>query len=123
MVGLFGGGDVVIGHVNDPPLPGYTDILIDRSTIFGNEFRLSKYSRTTAINKFGNKAESYMDIKCEFRERVLDLKARYQAGEKLRFLCHCAPRACHGSWYRDVCLGRVKIPDKPMFRLGPKPKK
>ena len=120
MAGLFGGGDVVVGHVNDPPMPGYTDILIDRSTVYGNEFRLSKYTRVGAISRFVAKADAQMDIKCEFRKRVMDLRARYLAGEKLRFLCHCAPRACHGSWYRDVCIGRVKVPEKPMFKLGSK---
>lgn len=120
MAGLFGGGDVVVGHVNDAPLPGYTDVLIDRTTAFGNEFRLSKYSRTTAILKFSAKAEAQLDIRCDFRKRVKALRDRYLAGEKIRFLCHCAPKPCHGNWYRDVCIGRVKIPEKPMFKLGSK---
>jgi hypothetical protein len=110
MVGLFGGGDAVVGKIGDPPMPGYTDILIDRTTIFGNQYRLSKYSRHTAIGKFVRDAEQLLIIDCEFTRRVHELKARYDAGEKLRFLCHCAPKGCHGEWYRSVCLGRVKFP-------------
>lgn len=120
MAGLFGGGDVIIGRVDDPPMDGYTDIVVDRSTFFGNEYRLSKYPRHTAIFKFRSDADKKMQMKGEFRKRVLALKARYTAGEKLRLLCHCFPNPCHAQWYKDVITGLRPIPDKPLFKLGSK---
>lgn len=110
MAGLFGGGEAIVAKIGDPPKEGYTDILVDRSTFFGNEFRLGKYTRYGAISKFTTRAETLMQIKGEFRKRVLELKARCDAGENLRFLCHCHPQACHASWYAGICTGRIKVP-------------
>lgn len=119
MAGLFGGGEACVGKINDAPKEGYTDIVVDRSTFFGNEFRLTKYGRHGAISRFKQKADKQMQIKGEFRKRVLELKARCDAGENLRFLCHCYPNACHAQWYADICTGRIAVP-KALFKLGTK---
>lgn len=109
MAGLFGGGDACIGKIGDAPKEGYTDIIVDRSTFFGNEFRVAQYGRHTAISKFIHRAEMLMQIRGDFRKRVLELKARCNAGENLRFLCHCYPKACHARWYVAICMGHTKV--------------
>ena len=119
MAGLFGGGEAIVGKIGDAPKEGYTDIVVDRSTFFGNDFRLSKYGRYGAISRFEAKAEQLMQIKGEFRKRVLALKARVDAGENLRFLCHCHPSPCHARWYAGICTGRIKVP-VALFKQGTK---
>ncbi len=77
---------VVVNRWNEP-----FDILIDRSTIFGNPFFIGVggCNRKGAIGNY--KIYFYDRIKNDedFRKKVLTL-----CGKRLG--CHCKPLACHG---------------------------
>lgn len=74
------------------------DVLIDRTTIFGNPFSVKQHGREECIRKFkqlfysrmaGDTAEDR-----EYRNRVLMLRGKTLG-------CHCLPLSCHGSVYAD----------------------
>lgn len=67
------------------------DVLIDRTTIFGNPFPTWKWGREGCIRKF----ETYFWDRIErdpvWRAEVQKLKGRLG--------CHCKPLDCHGDVY------------------------
>ena len=70
------------------------DVLIDRTTIFGNPFPEWKWGREECIRKF----ESYFWDRVErdpgWKAEVLKLKGKVLG-------CWCKPLKCHGSIYKD----------------------
>lgn len=65
------------------------DVMIDRTTIFGNPFPLIKYSRPESILQYSVWFYRQLELVPEFKEAVLELKG-------LTLGCWCKPKACHG---------------------------
>ncbi|AFH14796.1 hypothetical protein LU11_gp265 [Pseudomonas phage Lu11] len=96
-----------IGKVSDAPLAGFVDVRIDRKTIFGNKFPISLTgSRKESCDRYEAWAFSRMrKPKSKYRRRILALRQQYLAGAKLRLLCHCYPKRCHGQTIRKLIMG------------------
>ena len=65
------------------------DVMIDRTTQFGNPFPLSKYSREESILQYSVWFHRQLEYDPEFLKAVLALK-------DLTLGCWCKPLACHG---------------------------
>lgn len=65
------------------------DVMIDRTTIFGNPFPLSEYSREESILQYSVWFYRQLEFRPEFKIAVLKLKG-------LTIGCWCKPLACHG---------------------------
>jgi hypothetical protein len=73
------------------------DVLIDRTTIYGNPYTISKLrSRETAIDLYEVYARKRLDTDPRFREGVKSLKGK-------RLFCWCAPQPCHGEVLKRIC--------------------
>ena len=72
------------------------DVLIDRTTIFGNPFKAWRYGREGCIKKFENYFYARIERDPEWRTQVLE-----QLGGGKRLGCHCKPLNCHGDIYAD----------------------
>ena len=70
------------------------DVLVDRTTIFGNPFKEWKWGRDGCIKKFETYFYQRIERDPEWRAKVMEL-----AGKRLG--CHCKPLACHGDIYAD----------------------
>lgn len=80
--------------------------MIDRSTQFGNPFRLQKdggeYTREGSVERYREYFINKIESDPEFREAVEELR-----GEKLG--CWCKPKACHGDVIRDYLRGHLDV--------------
>lgn len=65
------------------------DVLIDRTTIFGNPFPEWQWGREECIKRFETYFYSRLERDPEFKAAVLALKGLWLG-------CHCAPLDCHG---------------------------
>jgi hypothetical protein len=66
------------------------DVAIDRSSPFGNPYRLGKDGdRRHVLEKYKEYFLRRVESDPEFRRRVLALRGK-------RLGCHCAPQPCHG---------------------------
>lgn len=67
------------------------DVVIDRSTIYGNPYTIQKggRSREQAIDLYETYARKRVKNDPQFHSAVKRLKGR-------RLFCWCAPQACHG---------------------------
>ena len=66
------------------------DVKIDRTTIFGNPFRLGiDGDRDSVLAKYRDYFYKRVELDKEFRQRVLGLRGRILA-------CWCSPERCHG---------------------------
>ena len=88
------------------------DVLIDRTTIFGNPFKVWKYGREGCIKKF----ETYFYNRIE-RDPVWKARVIAELGGGKRLGCHCKQPdrevSCHGDVYKDYLdayewLDRIK---------------
>lgn len=68
------------------------DVLIDRTTIFGNPFPEWKWGREGCIKKFETYFWSRIERDPEWKAEVLKLKGKVLG-------CWCKPLACHGDIY------------------------
>lgn len=70
----------------------------------GNPFRVgAEYKQGEAVEAFRDYArDAWSDPRSEFRQRVMDLARRSFAGEDLKLVCWCKPRACHGDVLKDA---------------------
>lgn len=70
------------------------DVYIGRPSIFGNPYKVGKYSREEAISRF----DAYFTMRVltdeDFRATVLDLKGK-------RLACFCKPLPCHGDIIKE----------------------
>lgn len=71
------------------------DVMIDRTTVFGNPFPLTKYSREESILQYSVWFHRQLEFSPEFKQAVLELKGlivgcwcRPKEGFKGRLLCH-----------------------------------
>lgn len=67
-------------------------ILIDRTTIFGNPFRMNEYggcSRKEVISRFKRYFDRRIKYDVKFRNAVKEHKGK-------TLLCWCHPMGCHG---------------------------
>lgn len=106
MAGLFGStGTVIVGRVNDPPKSGYSDVRVDRKTIFGNKYPISETgSRKKSCALYDAYAERRMQKKGKYWKRIMELRTRYLRGENLRLTCHCWPKQCHAQTVRRMIM-------------------
>lgn len=70
------------------------DVLIDRTTIFGNPFPESKWGRDRCIQKFSAYFWDRIERDPAWKAEVPKLKGKVLG-------CHCKPLACHGDVYVD----------------------
>lgn len=110
MLSIFGTGVIVLGHVDDLPVPEYTDVRIDRKTIFGNPYPKGEHgTRSEVCAKYAVYAQAEMKKKGDYAKAIKKLRRRYRAGESFRLLCHCVKgskvRQCHGETVRKLIMG------------------
>lgn len=75
------------------------DVLIDRTTIYGNKYRLFvDGTRLNVIKKFRVDLIRRMKRSKSFTEKVYALKGK-------RLGCHCKPLPCHGDVYVEILEG------------------
>lgn len=70
------------------------DVSIDRTTIFGNPFKVWQWGREGCIKKFETYFYNRIERDPVWREKVLTLTGK-------RLGCHCRPLSCHGDIYAD----------------------
>jgi len=78
----------------------FNTICIDRTTIFGNPFRMlvdSEEERSRVIEEYRIWFERKVDRNIDFRRKVLALRGNDLA-------CWCSPKPCHG----DVIISWLK---------------
>ena len=109
MAGMFGTtGEIVIGKVNDGPMPGFFDVVINRSSVFGNKFHIGEDgTRKEVCTKYEKWAVKRMTKSCLFTRRINELRKRHRAGENIRLLCHCTPKQCHGQTVAKLIRGNI----------------
>ena len=80
--------------------------MIDRTTEFGNPFRLEKdggeYTREESVERYREWFIDEIESNPEFREAVEDLR-----GETLG--CWCKPKACHGDVILEYIRGEIDV--------------
>lgn len=109
MAGMFARtGSVTLGKVNDGPMLGYFDVLINRDTIFGNKYHIGvDGTRKEVCVKYEKLAKARMLKGGPFAKRIHALRKRYNAGESIRLLCHCFPKQCHGQTIMKLIRGQL----------------
>ena len=70
------------------------DVLIDRTTVFGNPFHVWQWGREGCIKKFETYFYSRIERDPEWKLKVLELRGK-------RLGCRCKPLSCHGDIYKD----------------------
>jgi hypothetical protein len=80
--------------------------MIDRTTPFGNPFKLEEdggdYSREESVEAYREWFKKKIKNDSDFREKVEDLR-----GETLG--CWCKPKACHGDVILEYLRGQMDI--------------
>lgn len=76
------------------------DVLIDRTTIFGNPFKVWQWGREGCIAKFREYFYDRIERDPEWKVKVLAIREKGKDGV-VRIGCHCAPLPCHGDVYKD----------------------
>lgn len=83
------------------------DILIDRTTMWGNPFHIGKDgNRSDVMNKFflWITGRDYKNFKQKERQLILDNM------DELRnkvLACWCKPMACHGDIYKEILEDKI----------------
>uniref|UniRef100_A0A6M3L3D3 DUF4326 domain-containing protein n=1 Tax=viral metagenome TaxID=1070528 RepID=A0A6M3L3D3_9ZZZZ len=75
-------------------------VYIGRGSPFGNPFKLGKYTREEALEKFHHYFHEYALKNEDYRNAVLALK-----GKKLG--CFCKPKSCHGDIIKEWLDGQA----------------
>ena len=70
------------------------DVLIDRTTIFGNPYQEWKYGREGCIQKFETYFYNRIERDPAWKAEVLKLRGKVLG-------CWCVPLGCHGNVYAD----------------------
>jgi len=78
------------------------DVLIDRTTIFGNPFSQWKWGREECIRKFEGYFYDRLEHDAVWRAKVLELSGKVLG-------CHCLPLSCHGQIYCDYLNSYTEI--------------
>ena len=76
-------------------------IPIDRRSIFGNPFLLSKYCREESILQYFAWFHRQLEFRSDFKEAVLKLKGKTLG-------CWCTPLPCHGDVIINYLDGEKK---------------
>lgn len=76
------------------------DVIIDRTTIFGNPFPEWKWGREECIKKFEQYFWQRIERDLEWKAEVLKIRDKGKNGV-VRIGCHCAPLRCHGDIYKE----------------------
>tara|TARA_Y100001963_G_scaffold112431_1_gene155648 strand:- start:7394 stop:7729 length:336 start_codon:yes stop_codon:yes gene_type:complete len=94
---------VVSKRADALPIPsGYTQILIDRETPFGN--RCFGVDRADSIKQHREFVENQIKLKTQFYKRLKKLAKRIHKGEKIALVCWCSPKPCHGDNLKQAIL-------------------
>ena len=78
------------------------DTLIDRTTMWGNPFRIGKDgNRSEVIEKFRRwlKGESHTEFKQKERQKII---CNIDSLDGKTIGCWCKPKSCHGDTYADI---------------------
>lgn len=82
------------------------DRMIDRTTQFGNPFRLNEdggeYTREESVNKYREWFKNQIQDDPSFREAVEDLRGKTLG-------CWCRPKTCHGDVIIEYLQGRLDV--------------
>ncbi len=99
------------------PLPGETEVRIDRTSVLGNRHVMkSESERGSVIAAFGVDLEADVAAGGPASKAIDDIVARVLRGGSVVLECWCCPKPCHG----DVILDRVaklvcdRVPDHPL---------
>lgn len=98
---LFGHGQVKLGKVGQY-LPGFTNVRIDRASVFGNPYTVKAYGRATACDMYDQYLKALEPDSDAFL-RLQSLRKRVRKGENLLLCCHCVDaitgvgKRCHGA--------------------------
>ena len=79
------------------------DIKVDRSTVYGNPYKISKtMTRENACNLF----DYFMpDLVAPSQlQKLVDIYIKYG---KIRLFCWCVPERCHGETYKKYIMEHV----------------
>ena len=79
------------------------NLMVDRSSRWGNPFRVSDYGREKAVELFRDRALADRDL----LDQLKLLKGRTLG-------CHCKPLACHADVYSGMIRG-VPVPQATLF--------
>lgn len=79
--------------------PSKCDVLIDRTTIFGNPFPEWKWGREECIRKFETYFWNRIERDPMWKAEVLAIREKGKDGI-VSLGCHCAPLPCHGDIYK-----------------------
>jgi DNA polymerase, archaea type len=85
-------------------LLGYSDVYIGRPSLLGNPFHMGNESeRLEVIRKFTQYAIGNESV----IEEISKLSNRLKSGEKIRLVCFCSPKDCHGDVIRELVLSKI----------------
>lgn len=86
---------------------GYQDIYIGRPSLLGNPFKLSNENeneREEVIYKYSEYLNKSAAV-CREINRLIDI---VKSGQKIRLICFCYPKACHGDVIRNLILTKLQ---------------
>lgn len=84
---------------------GYSKLLIDRRSVFGNPFYMNDESQRDAVcDKYAEYFPQALKMKPALNAMYADLLKRVIKGEKIQLMCHCAPKRCHGDTVKEYLL-------------------
>lgn len=92
---------VVSKRAGSPPIPeGYEEVLIDRTTVFGNNEHRETRGKSIAAHK------QYVKKKMKrggyLKKKITLLAERVVRGERIALICWCHPKPCHGDNYKLI---------------------
>lgn len=71
-------------------------INIMRGTLLGNPFSLKEFTRQESIKKYKIWLKEQYQKRGSVFNKLMNLVALVEAGNKLILICCCKPKACHG---------------------------
>lgn len=86
---------------------------IDRNTILGNPFVISKeggkHTRTEAVSKYAEYFLSKMAADQDFQMEIAEIYKMHREGKTVNLGCWCAPLPCHGDVIKRFCYAMEAI--------------
>ena len=76
---------------------GWQDIYIGRPSTLGNPYALKNESdRLIVIEQYRRWLWQQIQIKSKVYQELLTIATRIKSGTKIRLICFCSPKPCHG---------------------------
>ena len=106
---LFGKGQVKIGKVGQS-LPDFSNVRVDRKTVFGNPKSVMEVGRTEACEYYEKYADNCMREAGAYQKAMNKLRIRLARGENILLQCHCVDvytgkgKRCHAQTIMRILL-------------------